>query len=547
MKKRLLPIVLAMILIMMMMPFGPSASAAAGNAWIGGTFQNDDGDIDWVEYKDQSVEFNLNELFTVTADFGDEVNKHDDAGWGYIAVVQTDLEGDPSLAVYIQSIVVDGNEIEFDASAAIAWDEGGIRIPLTHVWRQDAGDPVVLDGPEAIGEFSKLEVTLALIEEELLSGEAWIAGTFAEDEDSLDWFEFKDQAVAFKVGEEFTVTVDVGDDVWIHGDAGWGYLAVINTDLSDILADFLSVEIDKIIVDGEEIDFDADAMALWGEGGIRVGLTHVWREDGGDPIPLKGPETIGEFSKLEVVLTISIGGFVASDGDDNGDDVVLPMSGKAYIGGVFVFLDRPHPGNEESPDISDWWAFEDQAVSFDVGVPFTVGIDMGSEKIRHDLAHWDGESYIVAIDTDLAASPIYYEAHIYWITKDGASVSFDDEAVTVGQERGNLRVSLTNSWAQNDGNPVPIDGPQRLGEFSKLEVRMVFIESGAAVPSDNVEPDVTPPDPGNGDKDPDDNGKDTEKEKDGDFPKWLVPVIIAGAVVIIGAVVVVIIIKKKKA
>jgi len=270
MKKRVLAITLAIMLVMAFIPFGPAAQATSGKAWIGGTFMKDDGEVDWVEFKDQSVDFALNELFTVGVDFGDEKNRHDDAGWGFISVVQTDLLGNPPLAVFIQSILVDGEEIEFDAANAEAGDDGGIRVSLTNVW---ADNPVVASY-NVIGEFSSLEVTLAFIEDEFLHGNAWIGGTFVNDGGDVDWVEFKDQAVEITVGQEFTAVLDAGTDGNRHDDAGWGYITVVQTDLPQLLEKFLGATISSILVDGDEIEFNNESIEIGYDGGIRISLTN---------------------------------------------------------------------------------------------------------------------------------------------------------------------------------------------------------------------------------------------------------------------------------
>lgn len=140
---------------------------ATYNAWIGGTFlapdSNDETGFDWVPYEDQTVPFKINETFTVTLDLGSETQTHGEASFGYITVVQTDImdKVDPVMSAYIESIKVDGNELRFDASGISVGYDGGVRIGLTDSWAVSAGSPTVLSGPQAIGTFSKLEVTMA--------------------------------------------------------------------------------------------------------------------------------------------------------------------------------------------------------------------------------------------------------------------------------------------------------------------------------------------------------------------------------------------------
>ncbi|MCL1845889.1 MAG: hypothetical protein FWF77_08300 [Defluviitaleaceae bacterium] len=132
-----------------------------GNAWIGGTFWSDEeGEYYWVEYPEQSVPFEVGYPFTVVLDFSPGTNTHDEASFGYISVVQTDLDQPAGLFdVFVHSITTDGNAVRFEPDYAEVGHERGIRIPMTNVW----SDTPMVDGPHRIGEFSRLEVTLALV------------------------------------------------------------------------------------------------------------------------------------------------------------------------------------------------------------------------------------------------------------------------------------------------------------------------------------------------------------------------------------------------
>ncbi|MCL1877960.1 MAG: hypothetical protein FWF80_03810 [Defluviitaleaceae bacterium] len=132
-----------------------------GNAWIGGTFWiEEEGEFDWVEFDGQSVPFEVGQPFTVVLDFGDGTNTHDEADFGYILVVQTDLDQPAGIFdVFVHSITTDGSDVRFEPDYAEVGHERGIRIPLTNVW----SDSPMVDGPHRIGEFSRLEVTLALV------------------------------------------------------------------------------------------------------------------------------------------------------------------------------------------------------------------------------------------------------------------------------------------------------------------------------------------------------------------------------------------------
>ncbi|MDR2598781.1 MAG: hypothetical protein LBC73_00715 [Oscillospiraceae bacterium] len=549
MKKRLLPIVLAMLMLLTLIPFGPSALASEEyTAWFGAQMDPVNG---WDLGDEGMTTFRLNEPATISIDFGEVVSFGDG---NYVAIetnVPNPFDGmdafpDPVLAEVL-SLKLDGNEVEMgdvflnaEGKDAIDGSGPGLRLTLANFWSAIPDDLMPIT-PATLGEFETLEVTF------IVRG-VYLARLGAQMDPVNGWDLGAKGSTGFVLGTPAVIEIDFEEDVSF----GDGNYIAIETNLPNpfedvtIFSDPDMAQILSFTLDGNEVSMgdvliNAEGMdSINGSGpGLRLTITNKWNGDISEQ-PLD-PEDLGEFQKLRIEFIINYVGEPPEPPPADTPDLI--MSGKAYIGGVFVFLDRPHPGNEESPDISDWWAFEDQAVNFDVGVPFTVGIDMGDEKIRHDLAHWDGEAYIIAVDTDVAMNPNFYDAHIYWITKDGANVSFEADYVHVGQERGNLRVSITNSWAESAGEEVPIaGGPQRIGEFSKLEIRMVFLEKDAPVPADGVEPDTPAPAPDV----PDTPRPSDDRDKDSDFPKWLVPVIIAGAAVIIIAVVVVVIIKKKK-
>jgi hypothetical protein len=136
--------------------------SAGGSAWIGGTFTTDEGEVDWIEFFDQSTDFQIGVPFSVVLDFGDTPNTHGEATWGYITVVQTDVQDSANFFdVFIHSITIDGRDIRFNDEALEVGFERGVRIPLTNVW---SDDPVV-SGPAAFGgPFTRMEVILAIVE-----------------------------------------------------------------------------------------------------------------------------------------------------------------------------------------------------------------------------------------------------------------------------------------------------------------------------------------------------------------------------------------------
>jgi hypothetical protein len=166
--KKILAIVISMFVLMMVMPVMAFADdfelPSGGNAIIGGTFYDDEGEMEWVRFDDQAVAFEIGVPFVARVDLGSETNTHGAASWGFISVVQTDMDIPAFLVdAYIEAILVDGQPIAFDEDnreVSNERNEGGIRISLTNGW---ADAPVVMTHG-AIGEFSTLEVIMAFVE-----------------------------------------------------------------------------------------------------------------------------------------------------------------------------------------------------------------------------------------------------------------------------------------------------------------------------------------------------------------------------------------------
>ena len=132
-------------------------------AWIGGTFWvEEDEKYDWIPFEDHTVTFKINQPFTAVLDLGSETQTHDEAEFGYITVVQTNIMDDDTSFFdgYIHDILVDGRSIKFNKDNIEVGFDNGIRIALTNGWSED---PVV-SNPGVIGTFSKLEVILALMQ-----------------------------------------------------------------------------------------------------------------------------------------------------------------------------------------------------------------------------------------------------------------------------------------------------------------------------------------------------------------------------------------------
>jgi hypothetical protein len=511
MKKRLLPIILTIILIMTFIPMGPAALATGEfTAQFGAQFDTDvNADVgEWPDLSDYEVTFNLDEEVTITIEFDDPV-----AFGGNYAAINTDVPFPDGTGI-ITSFKLDGEEISM--GPAFLNDEGirdGLRLTICNKWNNDISpQPLDLD---TVGEFSKLEITF-IVSMDPLGGKAWIGGTFLNEDGDFDWIEFDDQSVDFIVGVDFTVTLDFGDDTNEHGDAGWGFITVVQTDMQED-ASTLGAVINSILVDGEEIDFEPENVEVGFDRGIRVALTSLWAED---PV-VAGYEVIGEFSKLEVNLR-----FFSDDTPPAEIEVPddMTMAGNAWIGGTFL--------TEEGE--FDWIPYEDQKTSFTVGEPFTVTLDFGSDTQTHGEASW---GYITVVQTDIMDSAALYDAFIDKILVDGREILFNPHNIEVGFDNG-VRVALTSYWAED---PV-VETPRVIGEFSKLEVVMAFTVVGGEFPFGEIEPPPPPTPPVIASPIvPPGSNNDTS---DG-LPGWVIPVIIAG-VVVVALVIVLVVLKSKK-
>jgi hypothetical protein len=515
MKKRFLPITLAIMLIITFIPFGPAALAegeftARFEAQFDPGVNDDVGE--WPDLGEFEVKFELEEEAHIVIEFDAPV-----AFGGNYAAVNTDVPF-PGGAGAITSFKLDGQEIRMRPAFLNGEGiDGGLRLTLCNKWNSDiATQPVDV---EHLGEFSKIEITfIAGIVP--AGGNAWIGGTFLDDGE-FDWISFEDQKTEFIFGEQFTATLDFGSDTNEHGEAGWGFITVVQTDVYHN-AGMFGATVESILVDGNEIELASNFVEVGFDDGLRISLTNAWADD---PL-VASPEDIGEFSKLEVVMTFTIGSAPPP--------IVIPqplpdsfaMAGEAWIGGTFLTDDGSF----------DWIPFEDQKTPFEVGVPFTVTLDLGEATQTHGEADW---GFITVVQTDIQDAPAFYDAFIEKILVDGREIDFRPENIELGMD-GGLRLSLTNGWADN---PV-VSGPNIIGEFSKLEVIMAFTEAEAENPFGHIEPELEAPvDPPPLITPPPDRVTETASEG---LPGWVLPVIIAGAIIVIGVVVFFIMKGKKK-
>jgi hypothetical protein len=390
------------------------------------------------------------------------------------------------------------------------------------------------------------KVLAALVCVAMLAG---FATVFAASADGIDWTSFEDQSVDFTVGEEFTAVIDLGEDTTTHGEASWGYISVVQTNLMEDedneeyeAGEDYTVSVASVKADGEDVPFTVANIDLSFEDGVRVILTNGWSDT---PFIAKG--AIEEFSKLEVTLTISlvegsdadtsgkawIAGTYGEPGEGNGGAENIPgdatinadgsFSGAyAWIGGTFYLED------EESVE---WTEFADQKVSVNLGTKFTAVLDMGDDEIEHDEASWGG--WITVVQTNIrggASTADKYDAIIHSIKVDGAEVSFNADNVVAGYDKG-LRTHLTSMWASDEGNPV-LSSIGEIGKFSKLEVEMEFV---LAEGSDTSDPASTSP--------PTTNAPSGDDDDDDGIPVWVFIAIGAGVVALI---VIIAVVAKKK-
>ncbi|MCL1883299.1 MAG: hypothetical protein FWF81_06055 [Defluviitaleaceae bacterium] len=175
MKKKLIAIFVTMVLLIGMLPM-MSVSASSGNAWVGGTFMHYYEFVEWYSYEDYSVPFTVGQPFTAVLDFnvaevyageeGGTLNsrRHVAADWGYALVVQTDHMGDTDeFDAFIESIVIDGRNVSFvSENVGLAFD-AGIRVPVTIFPPWFGGNEAPVENWMDIGEFTRMEVTLAIV------------------------------------------------------------------------------------------------------------------------------------------------------------------------------------------------------------------------------------------------------------------------------------------------------------------------------------------------------------------------------------------------
>jgi len=313
------------------------------------------GEWSFGDLEDASVLFEIGKEATIKMSF-DEAIKFT-GNWTGIAtsIPVDDDEGAEATGAIITSFKVDGNDLGSKEVPLINRDNSGfMTIDIARQWGGDY-DEYDLAGMDP---FKELEITFIVPNmpdgssggdsepvDFAKEGNAWIGGTFIDDEGEFDWIEYQDQSVAFKLGVPFTVVLDFGSDKQTHGEAGWGYISVVQTDIQDSASNY-DVYINDIRVDGHSISFEPGNVSVGFDRGVRFGLTDGWAAN---PV-VSGPPAIGEFSKLEVEVAF----VAAGDPSPFGADTSTPEPNVP-----------PPPPIERPPTVDDapksegmqWWVW----------------------------------------------------------------------------------------------------------------------------------------------------------------------------------------------
>jgi len=361
-------------------------------------------------------------------------------------------------------------------------------------------------------------------------------------------------SVSFDYGQEVTIKMEFDEPIKFTGN--WVGIATDVPVESDEDAESTGAYITSFKVDGNDLGSVLVPLINRDNSGfLTIDIARQWGGDY-DDYDLANLEP---YSVIEISFIVPNegGGEVTTDtGPINTDRVT--GSGNAWIGGTFRWENGKHPAEVEKdagfndPSFCDWWHFPEQSTPFEVGIPFTVTLDMGSDKIIYDEAGWGG--YIITVDSDFPENPSFLAVYIDSIKVDGKELSIIPENVAPGQERGGLRVTLNSGWT--DAPVIP--AIQDVGMFSKIEVTLAVMDIDDPTPfteSDRPppEPEPTSPPPEEvapivrPDPVPDNSGQDSARRTDvdeGGLPGWALPVIIGGAIVA-AAVVVFVVVKGK--
>jgi len=334
-------------------------------------------------------------------------------------------------------------------------------------------------------------------------------------------------SVFFTVGQPATISLEFSNPIKFTGNQ-----AGISTNipvLNDMDAESTGAFITHFIVDGNDlgsklvplIDHDSNGF-------MAIDIARQW--DGSyDEYDLAGMDP---FTTLEI--TFIVPSMPEGEIEEELYPTELPSRGRAWFAGTVLYAGRTD-GSEA--DIVDWYQFQDQSAAFQIGVPFTLTLDLGSETATHDNAHWDG--FFMCIQTDIDANQAFFIAFINKIVVDDRDISFDARRVMVDYDRG-LRIPLTSAWSE-----APLGDHTAIGSFSKLEVTLVIGEYGVLEnPFRAAEPPAEQPPPPQ--EVPVQDPEPVMSEPETGLPGWVIPVLIAGCIIIAGVIVFVIVQSKKE-
>lgn len=539
MKKRFLPIAMTILLVMALIPFGGITLADSGEytAYIAGQVDIDVSTAveEWgiENLPDASTTVTIGEEATISMSFDEPIKFT--GNWTGITIdipIESDLHAGTTGAK-ILSFKTDGKDHGSRVVPIINRDGGGnLCIDIARQWGGDY-DPYDLAGMEP---FSSLEIIFIVPNEPSDTFTAFLEGQFDTDvnDEFPEWgLVTEDGRLAeteFVIGEEATISYKFDSPVKFTGN--WTGITTNVWVIGRDSAASTNAKILSFVVDGEDLGSrEVPLINRDGGGFLSFDIARVWgaEEYADGPYDAYGLTNMEPFTEIEITFIVENNPVQTVDPPPEMSDD-FATSGNAWIGGTFL----------TDEGIFDWIPYEDQSVAFELGVPFTVTLDFGSDTQTHGEADW---GFISVVQTDIMDSAINYDAFIESILVDGRSVFFDASVIEVGFDAG-VRISLTNGWTDT---PV-VSGVNEIGTFSKLEVTMVFVAYGEENPFGDagVVDEFTPPPSVEAITPPpartDDDGGSSDSEG---LPGWVIPVII-GAVVVVAVVVIVIITRGKK-
>ena len=362
-------------------------------------------------------------------------------------------------------------------------------------------------------------------------------------------------SVSFDYGDEVTIKMEFDEPIKFTGN--WVGIATDVPVVDDDDAESTGAYITAFKLDG--VDLGSVLVPLINRdnsGFLTIDIARQWGANYDD----YGLADLEPYSTIEISFIVPNEGGGAGPSVDTGPITTdrVTGSGNAWIGGTFRWENGKHPAEVakddsfNDPSFCDWWHFPEQSVPFEIGVPFTVTLDMGSDKIIYDEAGWGG--YIITVDSDLDVNPLFLAVYIDSIVVDGKEIGITPENVDPGTERGGLRVALNSGWTET---PV-VSAISDIGGFTKLEVTLAVMDAEdptpftgegreppaeilTSPPPEDVAP-ITEPPPAGGLVDPGEEipYRRTDSDSDG-LPGWALPVIIGGGVIAAGVVVFVIV------